>query len=91
MVLPMFWFAPMRGGRQWLTVVDVARELGVSIRTLQTAFQGAGRDTPMAFLRGVRMARVREALLNATASTAVTEVALQHGFLHLGRFSVSAR
>lgn len=66
-----------------LTVVDVMREMGVSIRTLQLAFQDTRNNAPMAFLRGARMARAREALLRGDASTTVTQVALRHGFLIL--------
>ncbi|MDM0035820.1 AraC family transcriptional regulator [Variovorax sp. J22P271] len=72
---------------QPLTVAEVARSLGVSVRALQAGFQAHRQSTPMAYLRQVRLERVRQALLAADASTSVTEAALQHGFFHLGRFS----
>ncbi|MDM0019093.1 AraC family transcriptional regulator [Variovorax saccharolyticus] len=72
---------------QPLTVAEVARSLGVSIRALQAGFQACRNTTPMGFLRQVRTERVRQALLQADASTTVTELALRHGFFHLGRFS----
>ncbi|MEJ8847889.1 AraC family transcriptional regulator [Variovorax rhizosphaerae] len=70
-----------------LTIAEVARELGVSVRALQFAFQSARSSTPMASLRKVRLERARQALLQATPATTVTDVALQNGFFHLGRFS----
>ncbi|MDM0073762.1 AraC family transcriptional regulator [Variovorax sp. J2P1-59] len=70
-----------------LTVADVARELGVSIRGLQAGFQSCRNYTPTAFLRSIRMHRARQGLLEADVCTTVTDVAIRNGFLHLGRFS----
>lgn len=70
-----------------LTVSDVAAGLGVSVRTLQAGFQEWRQITPGAYLRDVRMGRARDALLKAEPEATVTQIALGHGFVHLGRFA----
>ena len=70
-----------------ITVSDVAVALGVSLRSLQTGFRQWRATTPNAFLRQVRLQRVRDELLRPGAETNVTTVALRYGFSHLGRFS----
>jgi transcriptional regulator GlxA family with amidase domain len=45
----------------------------------------------MRYLRNVRLARVREALTRADRSGSVTEIAVEWGFAHLGRFAAEYR
>jgi AraC-like DNA-binding protein len=71
----------------FLTVADVAAQLGVSVRSLQSGFRQWRNTTPNARLRQIRLQRVRDELLRANAETSVTAVAMRHGFSHLGRFS----
>ncbi|MGQ7932356.1 helix-turn-helix domain-containing protein [Paraburkholderia sp. D1E] len=73
------------------TVAKVARELGVSVRTLQAGFQKSDQTTPSAFLRKVRLEAAHRMLTAATAATSVTDVALHLGFTHAGRFSADYR
>jgi AraC-like DNA-binding protein len=70
-----------------LTTSDIAAGTGASVRALQAGFRKWRQVTPTEYLRTVRLQRVRDALLQASPSTTVTEVALDHGFIHLGRFS----
>ncbi|WP_198085076.1 helix-turn-helix transcriptional regulator [Variovorax sp. E3] len=72
-----------------LTVADIARASGVSIRALKSAFQEHRDTTPMAYLREIRLKQARECLLNSAAgdTVTVTDIALAHGFFHLGRFA----
>lgn len=70
-----------------LTTSDIAAGVGASVRALQAGFLKWRRVTPTEYLRTVRLQRVRDALLQANPSTTVTDVALDHGFFHLGRFS----
>ncbi|SCF07245.1 transcriptional regulator, AraC family [Micromonospora coriariae] len=70
-----------------LTVGDVAEALRVSVRTLQDCFRRELRTTPTAYLRACRLDAVHRALRAAGPGTSVTTVALQHGFVHLGRFA----
>ncbi|MFI5706348.1 AraC family transcriptional regulator [Kribbella sp. NPDC051620] len=75
-----------------LTVEDIAEAVGVSVRALQEGFRRHFDTTPMNHLREIRLRRVHTALkLADPAHTTVTDLALQWGFLHLGRFSVQYR
>jgi AraC-like DNA-binding protein len=69
------------------TASEVAAGIGVSVRALQEAFRDWRQVTPTEYLRSIRLQRARDALLQANPSTTVTDVALDHGFFHLGRFS----
>ncbi len=71
-----------------LTVGDVAEAVGVSVRSLQEGFRRDLGTSPTAYLRERRLAAVRCALLAADpGARSVTDVAMAHGFAHLGRFS----
>jgi len=66
-----------------ITIEDLAR-------SLQTGFQRYRNTTPMAFLRDIRLQRVREELLDAKLRNrpmTVTRVALDWGFSHMGHFT----
>lgn len=68
-------------------LISVAR---VSERSLYTLFERQIGLTPRDYIRQRKLERVHEALQSASARS-VTEVALDHGFLHLGRFSEAYR
>ncbi len=70
-----------------LTVLDVARALGVSLRALQLAFQRDRSETPTSCLRAIRLNQVRLRLQASATAETVTDIALAHGFFHLGRFA----
>lgn len=75
-----------------LTVDDVARATGVSVRGLQSAFRRHLDTTPMEFLRGVRLERAHAELVGADPSTTtVAQVAHRWGFTHVGRFAAHHR
>jgi AraC-like DNA-binding protein len=74
-----------------ITMSDVAAHLGVSLRSLQAGFRQWRNATPNAYLRQVRLQVVREELLRSDQDASVTTIALQHGFMHLGRFSAQYR
>lgn len=65
----------------------MATDLGVSARTLNDGFRKHRGESPMRYLRHLRLAKVREELLKPGRTETVTEIALRHGFNHLGRFS----
>lgn len=70
------------------TAADLANIAGVSIRTLQAAFQTHIDMSPMAYLRNLRLELVHTELVASDPShTSVTEVAYRWGFPHLGRFA----
>jgi AraC-like DNA-binding protein len=77
----------MRTGGPSITVSEVAKSLRVSLRSLEQGFRDARKTTPTQVHRQIRLSAAREALLNPTASTSVTSVAISCGFPHLARFS----
>lgn len=70
------------------SIVDICAQTRASVRTLQYAFHEIMQTTPVAYLRILRLNKVRSALQNATSADAtVTQIATHWGFLHLGEFS----
>ncbi len=63
-----------------ITAEALSTVVGVSLRTLYTGFRKHRDYTPMAFLRSVRLRRVRDALLSADQSGAVSQLAFKWGF-----------
>lgn len=77
---------------QALTTAQIARAVGVSVRSLQEGFSRHVGCSPMAHLRDIRLRRVREELGRAAPGhCTVREVAYDWGFFHLGRFSAAYR
>lgn len=76
-----------------ITTARLAAQVGISARALQRGFQEHVGCSPMDYLRDVRLKRAKDLLSEADASAeiTVTEVALECGFMHLGRFSVEYR
>ena len=73
-----------------LTLERIAAAACVSPRALEAAFRRRYDQSPLAYARGIRLERVRAALQAAAAEArpaSVTDIALQHGFVHMGRFS----
>jgi AraC-like DNA-binding protein len=69
------------------TVSQIAKRLGISLRTLELGFREFRQSTPSQVLRQVRLDAARVELQAPSASTTVTSVALANGFPHLARFS----
>ena len=75
-----------------LTPEVLARVACVSVRSLHAAFQEELGESPMAYVRRVRLGKVRADLLRADPrSTRVTDVALSWGFFHQSRFAQQYR
>ena len=71
-----------------VTVDMLAAAVGVSSRALFVAFREAYDQTPMGYLREFRLQQVRRALLAGSVATeSLTQLALQWGFFHYGRFA----
>lgn len=77
----------MRTGGPSITISEVAESLRVSLRSLELGFRDARKMTPTQVHRQIRLNAARDALLNPSASTSVTDVAISYGFPHLARFS----
>ena len=70
------------------SVAELCVVCEVPRRTLDRAFQNAVGMGPATYLRRVRLNGVRRALQQRQADSAtVTEIALEFGFWHLGRFA----
>lgn len=69
-------------------LTEICQNLDVSLRKLNYAFKDATGETPAHWLRVHRLNGVRKMLLSEEGSKMlIKQVALEHGFLHLGRFS----
>ncbi len=75
-----------------ITIGDLSAHAGVSTRSLFAGFKKYRNTTPMAHLRFVRMQRAhRDMQTPLDKNTTVTEIALNWGFAHLGRFTAEYR
>ncbi|WP_307215820.1 AraC family transcriptional regulator [Microbacterium sp. SORGH_AS_0888] len=71
-----------------LTPLEIARMLGMPLRTLQEHVHRASGSTPSVLLREMRFRRAHERLRGSDPSrTTVTAIAEACGFGHLGRFA----
>jgi len=73
-----------------ISLADLAKAAGVSARTLNILCHRYRGVAPMVLLRNMRLEAARAKLLTNPA-VSVTEVALEYGFGHLGRFSAYYR
>lgn len=76
--------------RPW-TASDMAAVSGVSLRRLQESFRTHLGVSPREYLLELRLARVREELRDTASARTVTDVALDWGFTHTGRFAQAYR
>jgi AraC-like DNA-binding protein len=70
-----------------ISIDDVARDLGVSIRTLQLGFRRELGVTPLTYLLDYRLKRAHELLLAADFGTNVQFVAMSCGFASMSKFA----
>ncbi len=68
---------------------QISRAAGMSIRAMQYAFRKAHGTTPGAFLKAMRLDRVRARLFVADEKIRVVDVAYECGFNHLGEFGAA--
>jgi AraC-like DNA-binding protein len=75
-----------------VSILELCQGLAVSRRTLNRAFEEGLGVGPRAYLRLRALSAARKALVaGRQAGASVTQVALDHGFWELGRFSVTYR
>jgi AraC-like DNA-binding protein len=77
----------MREADGLTSVHEIAAAVAVSVRSLEAGFREWKQETPVAFMRRLRLAAAHERLSQPGAQTTVTDVALSTGFLHLPRFA----
>jgi AraC-like DNA-binding protein len=77
-------------GHRSLKLDEVAEVACVSPRTLEKIFHSRFGVSPLTYGRCMRLDQVHQSLLSMAASgeqASVTQVALQNGFIHMGRFA----
>ena len=74
-----------------LTVADLVAASQVAGRTLFQHFRDFTGMSPMRYLRNMRFAKVRDALLHAEPEQSVTVIAMACGFTHMSRFALEYR
>lgn len=72
-------------------LAEIVAASGIAARTLSLHFRRFCGTTPMRYLRRARLARVHEALQHAEPEEGVTAIAMNWGFVHMGRFSAEYR
>lgn len=78
--------------QQPLSIGDIAAAVGVSRRSLYAGFRQYVGETPLAYLKSVRLDGVHTELQAARArGDGVSDVALRWGFFHLGQFAADYR
>lgn len=81
-----------RNLRRPLAIPELAKRVGVSQRTLDSAFQDSFSIPPARYLRRLRLNQVRRELRRSWGeATTVTKVANNWGFTELGRMAVEYR
>lgn len=74
-----------------ITLTDLARVAGCSLRSLQSGFKAHFGCSPMQYLRKQRLGYAHFLLQSLPADHLVSSVAYDCGFTHLGRFSIAYR
>lgn len=74
-----------------LTVVDLAKAVGVGARALQAAFAAHRGKAPRDVLTEMRLDAAHRWLISASPDETVTDVAMGCGFAHLSRFAAAYR
>lgn len=72
---------------QPITMDDLARESATSARTLFHQFRRNRGQSPMAFVKDIRLQRAHEMLERLDFNTSITQVAVTCGFGNLGHFA----
>ena len=78
--------------REEFRMSEISRASGVSERTLERLFKYAFGITPSAYIKSLRLHKARTELARQTIhDKSIAHIAMDQGFTHLGRFSVSYR
>src|SRR5262245_9808854 len=74
-----------------ITLEDLAVTCGISQRALLKQFERFLGVSPIAHLMRMRLNAARTALQRSDGAVAISEIAAQYGFTHLGRFPTEYR
>ena len=81
-----------RNLKQDICIEELARQANISLRSLYGVFERNAQATPKHYIRQKKLERVNACLSDPSCNVRnVTELAMDYGFLHLGRFSESYR
>jgi AraC family ethanolamine operon transcriptional activator len=78
-------------GSRPIHISELCERFNVHRRRLHRAFDEVLGVPPITFLRRKRLSDVHTALLLAGPAATVKQIAIEHGFLELGRFSAACR
>ncbi len=70
---------------------EMCNKTGLALRTVESIVRSRTGMSPLVYLRRRRLASVHRNLLCPNDNVTVTRLALDNGFLHLGRFSIQYR
>jgi transcriptional regulator GlxA family with amidase domain len=70
-----------------ITIARIARATAASARSIFYHFKSTRRQSPMSFVKQVRLEHAREMLENSGINRSVTEIAVDCGFGNLGHFA----
>ena len=70
-----------------ITLSELGEYCGVSVRTLQKGFSAYVGQTPVEYIRDLRIQQVHHELLNAESNETVTDILLKNGINSFGHFS----
>ncbi|CAI8862815.1 XylDLEGF operon transcriptional activator 3 [Pseudomonas chlororaphis] len=81
-----------RNLKQDIGCEELAQQAQMSLRSLYALFERNARTTPMRYIRQKKLERIHACLRDPSCNVRnITELAMDFGFLHLGRFSESYR
>ena len=72
---------------QPITIASLARATAASARSIFYHFKNSRGQSPMSFLKQVRLEHAREMLKKSGINRSVTEIAIECGFGNLGHFA----
>jgi len=73
------------------TVLDIARNAGQSVRSLQISFQRNMGMNPLNYVQRLRLQQIHYDLLYGDADENISEIAARWGFSHMGYFAARYR
>ncbi len=85
----VFWIQEHLG--EDFTVTELAREAGMSVRSLQSAFKRHYNDTPFGYIQKLRLQQIHHDLLFGEEKTSISEIAARAGFAHMSYFAAKYR
>lgn len=76
-----------------ISIPEIVKYVGTSVRTLQKAFRQELGTTPLTFLRDLRLQRIHDELEDSDPSLqiSISQVARRWGMTHQGRFAAAYR